>query len=62
MKQSDQEEGKPKRRFSEEQYQMLLRCSKKKDMTEWNEWRKTRLPRPEDGCDCKANPDVCNPT
>ena len=23
-----------------EQYDMLLRCSKKKDMTEWNEWRK----------------------
>jgi hypothetical protein len=28
------------RRFSEEQYQMLLRCSEKKDMTEWNHWRK----------------------
>jgi len=40
MKQSDREENKPKRRFSEEQYQMLLRCSEKKDMTEWNEWRK----------------------
>ena len=40
MKQSDREENKPKRRFSEEQYQMLLRCSEKKDTTEWNEWRK----------------------
>jgi len=28
------------RRFSQEQYDMLLRCSEKKDMTEWNEWRK----------------------
>ena len=38
MKQSNREENKPKRRFSEEQYQMLLRCSEKKDMTEWNTW------------------------
>lgn len=28
------------RRFSQEQYDMLKRCSDKKDMTEWNEWRK----------------------
>jgi uncharacterized protein YjbI with pentapeptide repeats len=27
-------------RFSQEQYDMLKRCSDKKDMTEWNEWRK----------------------
>lgn len=27
------------RRFSQEQYEMLLRCSGKKDMIEWNEWR-----------------------
>ena len=39
MKQSDREENKPKQRFSEEQYQMLLRCSEKEDITEWNEWR-----------------------
>jgi len=26
-------------RFSQEQYDMLKRCSDKKDMTEWNEWR-----------------------
>ena len=26
-----------------EQYAMLLRCSKKKDMTEWNEWRIANL-------------------
>ncbi|HIJ70724.1 MAG TPA: hypothetical protein HPP87_05090 [Planctomycetes bacterium] len=29
----------PKRKFSQEQYDMLKRCSDKKDMTEWNEWR-----------------------
>jgi len=29
----------PERLFSQEQYDMLLRCSQKKDMTEWNEWR-----------------------
>jgi hypothetical protein len=28
------------RRFSQEQYEMLLRCSEKKDMIEWNEWRR----------------------
>ena len=28
------------RKFSQEQYDMLKRCSDKKDMTEWNEWRK----------------------
>ncbi len=27
------------RRFSQEQYDMLKRCSEKKDMAEWNEWR-----------------------
>jgi len=27
-------------RFSQEQYDMLKRCSDKKDMTEWNQWRK----------------------
>ena len=37
----EQEEGeRPERKYSEEQYQMLLRCSEKKDVTEWNEWRK----------------------
>jgi uncharacterized protein YjbI with pentapeptide repeats len=28
-----------KQRFSQEQYDMLKRCSDKKDMAEWNEWR-----------------------
>ena len=29
----------PERKFSQEQYEMLKRCSEKEDMTEWNEWR-----------------------
>jgi len=33
------EDKKGERRFSQEQYEMLLRCSEKKDMTEWNKWR-----------------------
>ena len=37
---SKEQESKKERRFSQEQYDMLKRCSKKKDMTEWNEWRK----------------------
>ena len=28
-----------KRKFSQDQYDMLKRCSDKKDMTEWNQWR-----------------------
>lgn len=40
MVESDKKQEKAKRKFSEEQYQMLLRCSEKKDMTEWKEWRK----------------------
>jgi uncharacterized protein YjbI with pentapeptide repeats len=27
-------------RLSQEQYQILLRCSKKRDASEWNQWRK----------------------
>ena len=34
------EKPKDERRFSQEQYDMLKRCSDKKDLTEWNEWRK----------------------
>ncbi len=30
---------KKERRFSQEQYDMLMRCSEKRDITEWNEWR-----------------------
>jgi len=33
------EADKKERRFSQEQYDILKRCSDKKDMTEWNEWR-----------------------
>jgi len=42
MNQERTNEGKPQeeRKFSQEQYEMLKRCSDKKDMTEWNEWRK----------------------
>jgi len=40
MGEFDQKEDKPERRFSQQQYQMLLHCSQKRDMTEWNEWRK----------------------
>jgi len=42
MGKKDSEDNKPKegRRFSQEQYDMLKRCSDKKDITEWNEWRK----------------------
>ena len=37
---SKEEQPKSERKFSKQQYDMLLRCSKKKDMTEWNKWRK----------------------
>ena len=42
MDESESRNEKPKegRRFSQEQYDMLKRCSDKKDMTEWNEWRR----------------------
>ena len=33
-------EEKAERTFSQEQYDMLMRCSKSKDITEWNKWRK----------------------
>jgi uncharacterized protein YjbI with pentapeptide repeats len=39
MGKSDKNMGKQERRFNQEQYDMLLRCSEKKDMTEWNKWR-----------------------
>ncbi len=38
--QTDNNKQQPKRRFSQEQYDMLIRCSKEKDITEWNDWRK----------------------
>jgi len=33
-------EEKTELKFSQEQYDMLMRCSKNKDTAEWNEWRK----------------------
>ncbi len=39
MAEGNQEQNKKERRFSQEQYKMLKRCSDKKDITEWNEWR-----------------------
>jgi hypothetical protein len=35
-----QKQPEDERRFSQQQYDMLKRCSDKKDMTEWNNWRK----------------------
>lgn len=32
-------EAEKKPRFNQDQYDMLIRCSDKKDITEWNEWR-----------------------
>jgi len=37
---SQKEEPKEDRRFSQKQYEMLLRCSEEGDMSEWSEWRK----------------------
>jgi len=35
-----------KRRFSQKQYQMLLRCARKHNITEWNRWRKDHTSAP----------------
>ena len=45
MGEADKKENKEERRFSQEQYDMLKRCSDKKDMTEWNEWRMNHFDR-----------------
>ncbi len=37
--QQDNNESKEERKFNQKQYDMLKRCSDKKDMTEWNDWR-----------------------
>jgi len=41
MDKSEQNDKKPGqgRRFSQKQYEMLLRCSESKDISEWNQWR-----------------------
>lgn len=53
-KESESEEN-SERHFSQGQYDMLKRCSDKKDLTEWNEWRR-RNPKIEiflEGADLK---------
>jgi len=40
MSENNESKKNQKRQFDEDQYEMLVRCSVKKDMTEWNEWRK----------------------
>jgi len=40
MGKSGEKQDKVELRFSQEQHDMLMRCSQKKSMTEWNEWRK----------------------
>jgi hypothetical protein len=37
---SKQEQPKPERKYSQEQYEILSRSRAKKDMSEWNQWRK----------------------
>lgn len=39
----DKSDQKKERRFSQEQYEMLLRCSEKENMMKWNDWRKANL-------------------
>ena len=46
MSENNESKENQKRQFDEEQYKMLLRCSEKKDMTEWNEWRKANEKTP----------------
>lgn len=48
-----QGQQKKKSRFSQEQYDIIKRCSEAKDMTEWNMWRKENLH--EDVCLERAN-------
>jgi uncharacterized protein YjbI with pentapeptide repeats len=36
----DQKQPESERKFSQQQYDLLKRCSEKKNMSEWNEWRK----------------------
>ncbi len=43
MSESEAKSHQPERKFNQEQYDMLIRCSEKKDMTEWNKWREANL-------------------
>jgi uncharacterized protein YjbI with pentapeptide repeats len=40
MNEINENQSKPESRLDVEQYEMLLRCSQKKDTIEWNQWRK----------------------
>jgi len=40
MSENNQSKENQNRQFDEDQYKMLIRCSEKKDITEWNEWWK----------------------
>jgi len=46
MSENNKSKENQKRQFDEDQYKMLLRCSEKKDMTEWNEWVKANKETP----------------
>ena len=46
MSENNKSKENQKRQFDEDQYQMLLRCSEKKDMTEWKEWREANEETP----------------
>lgn len=46
VKSNSKKEEEKERRFSQEQYEILKRCSQRQDMTEWNNWRK-RSPQEE---------------
>jgi len=41
-----QEQPESEVKFNQEQYELLKRCSDKKDMTEWNEWREKNKDEP----------------
>jgi hypothetical protein len=40
MPENEAPQDKSKRKFNQEHYDMLIRCSNARDMTEWNDWRK----------------------
>jgi len=46
MSENNESKENQQRQYDEDQYKMLLRCSEKRDMTEWNEWRKSNPQAP----------------
>lgn len=46
MSENSQPKENQKGQFDEDQYKMLLRCSEKRDMIEWNEWREANEETP----------------